>query len=60
VYGGLEYALSPWGGLAELAGSKTPLGGIPALSVLLRDRGTDEELVERIAYGVALALLYKL
>lgn len=59
VYGGLEYALSPWGGLGELAGSKTPLGGIPALSVLLKDRGTDEEMVERIAYGVALALLYK-
>lgn len=59
VYGGLEYALTPWGGLGELAGSKTPLGGIPAFSVLLRDRGTDEELVERIAYGVALALLYK-
>jgi hypothetical protein len=59
VYGGLEYALSPWGGLGELAGSKTPLGGIPAISVLLKDRGSDEELVERIAYGVALALLYK-
>ena len=59
VYGGLEYALTPWGGLGELAGSKTPLGGFPALSVLLKDRGADEELVERIAYGVALALLYK-
>jgi hypothetical protein len=59
VYGGLEYALTPWGGLGELAGSKTPLGGIPALSVLLKDRGADEELVEHIAYGVALALLYK-
>ncbi len=60
VYGGLEYALSPWGGLGELAGSNTPLGGIPAISVLLRDRENDEELVERIAYGVALALLYRL
>jgi hypothetical protein len=59
VYGGLEYALTPWGGLRELAGSKAPFGGVPALSILLKDRGTDEELVERIAYGVALALLYR-
>jgi len=58
TYGGLEYALMPWGGLGELAGSKAPQGKIPALSVLLKDRGADEQLVEHIAFGVALALLY--
>lgn len=58
AYGGLEYALTPWGGLGEVAGSKAPQGKIPALSVLLKDRGTDEQLVEHIAFGVALALLY--
>jgi hypothetical protein len=58
AYGSLEYALTPWGGLGELAGSKAPQGKIPALSVLLKDRGTDEQLVEHIAFGVALALLY--
>ncbi|MBT8397710.1 MAG: hypothetical protein HKO65_01910 [Gemmatimonadetes bacterium] len=58
VYGGLEYALSPWGGLSELAGSHSPQGKIPALGVLLKDRGADEQLVEQIAFGVALALLY--
>lgn len=58
AYGGLEYALSPWGGLGELAGSKAPHGKVPALSVLLKDRGADEQLVEHIAFGVALALLY--
>lgn len=58
AYGGLEYALSPWGGLGELVGSRTPQGKIPVLSVLLKDRGADEQLVEHIAFGVALALLY--
>jgi len=58
AYGGLEYALSPWGGLGKLAGAKAPQSRIPALSVLLKDRGADEQLVEHIAFGVALALLY--
>ena len=58
AYGGLEYALMPWGGLSELAGSRAPQGKIPALSVLLKDRGADEQLVEHVAFGVALALLY--
>ena len=58
AYGGLEYALMPWGGLGELAGSRAPQGKIPALSVLLKDRGADEQLVEHVAFGVALALLY--
>jgi hypothetical protein len=59
VYGGLEYALTPWGGLSKLAGSHSPQGKIPALSILLKDRGADEQLVEQIAFGVALAILYK-
>lgn len=58
AYGGLEYLLSPWGGLGEVAGSSAPQGRVPALSVLLQDRGADEDLVEHIAFGVALALLY--
>jgi hypothetical protein len=58
AYGGLEYALMPWGGLGELAGSHSPQGKIPALAMLLKDRGADEQLVEHIAYGVAVALLY--
>lgn len=58
AYGALEYALGPWGGLEELAGSEAPQGKVPALSILLKDRGKDEEFVERVAFGVALALLY--
>jgi len=58
TYGSLEYALTPWGGLGELAGSRAPQAKVPALAVLFKDRGTDEHLVEHIAFGVALALLY--
>lgn len=58
AYAGLEYALSPWGGLANLAGNKAPQGKIPALSVLLKDRRTEEQLIEHVAFGVALAILY--
>ncbi len=58
AYGSLEYALTPWGGLGELAGSEAPQGKIPALSVLLKDRGANEHLVEHVAFGIALALLY--
>jgi hypothetical protein len=59
AYGSMEYALTPWGGLSELAGSKAPQAKVPALAVLLKDRGADEHLVEHIAFGVALALLYQ-
>ena len=58
AYGGLEYLLSPWGGLGKVAGSKAPQGRVPALSVLLQDRGVDEDLIEHVAFGVALAVLY--
>lgn len=58
AYGSLEYALTPWGGLGELAGSEAPQGKIPALSVLLKDRGANEHLVEHVAFGIAMALLY--
>jgi hypothetical protein len=59
AYGSLEYALTPWGGLSELAGAKAPQAKVPALAVLLKDRGADEHLVEHVAFGVALALLYQ-
>ena len=58
VYGSLEYALAPWGGLEELAGNALPHRRIPVLSALLRGRGEEEALLEHLAFGVALALLY--
>ncbi len=59
AYGALEYALTPWGGLEELAGAAAPHRRIPALGVLLRGRGEEEELLQHLAFGVALALLYE-
>jgi hypothetical protein len=58
AYAALEYALIPWGGLEELAGSISPHGRIPVLSVLLKSRGEDEQFLEHLVFGLALALLY--
>jgi len=59
TYGALEYALSPWGGLEELAGAAAPHRKIPVLSVLLKNRGEEEQFLEHLAFGIALALLYE-
>ena len=58
TYGALEYALSPWGGLEELVGPAAPHRKIPVLSVLLKNRGSEDQFLEHVAFGVALALLY--
>jgi hypothetical protein len=58
AYGALEWALSPWGGLEELAGSAAPQHKVPVLSVLLKNRGDEEQFLEHLAFGIALALLY--
>ena len=58
MYGSLEYALTPWGGLEGLAGDALPDRRIPVVSALLRGRGEEEALLEHLAFGVALALLY--
>lgn len=59
TYGALEWALSPWGGLEELAGSAAPHRKIPILSVLLQGRKEEEDFLEHLAFGIALALLYE-
>lgn len=59
AYGALEWALTPWGGLEELAGSAAPHQKIPVLSTLLQGRKEEEELLEHVAFGIALALLYE-
>jgi hypothetical protein len=59
TYGALEYALSPWGGLEELAGQAAPHRKVPVLSVLLKNRGEEEQFLEHLAFGIALALLYE-
>ncbi len=59
AYGALEYALTPWGGLEELAGKAAPQRKIPVLSVLLQGRGGDEPFLTHLAFGILLALLYE-
>jgi hypothetical protein len=58
AYAALEYALTPWGGLEEVAGGLSPHRKVPVLSVLLRTRGEEEQFLEHLAFGLALALLY--
>jgi hypothetical protein len=59
TYGALEFALTPWGGLEELAGAAAPHRKVPVLSVLLQNRGEEEQFLEHLAFGIALALLYE-
>ncbi len=59
AYGALEFALTPWGGLEELAGEAAPYRKLPVLAVLLRDREREDPFLAHVAYGVALALLYE-
>jgi hypothetical protein len=58
TYSALEYALTPWGGLEGLTGTAAPHRKIPVLSVLLQNRGEEEQFLEHLAFGIALALLY--
>ena len=58
TYAALEYALTPWGGLEGLTGTAAPHRKIPVLSVLLQNRGEEEQFLEHLAFGIALALLY--
>ena len=59
TYGALEWALTPWGGLEELAGSAAPHRKIPVLSLLLQGRKDEEDFLEHLVFGIALALLYE-
>ena len=59
VYGSLEYAAAPWGGLANLVGSRAPHRKVPFLADLLDDLDPDEDtLVDHLLFGIALAMLY--
>jgi len=59
LYGALEWALTPWGGLEKLAGPAAPHRKIPVLSVLLQGGDKEEELLEHLLFGVVLAVLYE-
>jgi hypothetical protein len=59
VYGSAEYALEPLGGLKGIVGRRAPHRRLPVLGELLDawDAG-DEGLVDHLAFGLTLALLY--
>jgi hypothetical protein len=59
LYGSLEYAVSPWGGLTSLLGERAPHRRIPLVKGLFEDYALGEDsYLDHLAFGVALALLY--
>jgi hypothetical protein len=59
LYGSLEFAVSPWGGLTSLLGERAPHRRIPMLKGLFDDYALgDDSYLDHLAFGVALALLY--
>lgn len=60
LYGSVEYAADPMGGLPGLLGSRTPVRSLPVLGDVLDglDRH-DRAYLEHLAFGIALALLYE-
>lgn len=59
TYGTAEWALSEWGGLRGLLSRYTPYRRLPVVGGLLGDaEGGEKTLIDHLAFGVALALLY--
>jgi len=60
VYGSVEYAVHPMGGLSGLLGSHTPQGRIPFVGDLLGGLADeDRAYLEHLIFGIALALIYE-
>jgi hypothetical protein len=59
LYGSLEYAVSPWGGLTGVLGERAPHRRIPLLNGLFTDdRLGEDSYLDHLLFGVALALFY--
>jgi len=59
LYGSLEYAVSPWGGVAGLLGDHSPLRRVPLLTGLFEDYAPGYDgYVDHLVFGLALAVLY--
>lgn len=59
VYGSIEYAVSPWGGLTQLMGERAPHRRLPLFHGLFEDYALgDDGWMDHLVFGVALALLY--
>ncbi len=61
LYGSIEYALDPAGGLGRLLGSRAPLRRVPTLGPFLEAlKPHERSYVEHVAFGIAVALIYGL
>jgi hypothetical protein len=59
LYGSIEYAVSPWGGLTHLLGDRVPHHRIPLLEGLFEDYALGEDsYLDHLVFGVALGVLY--
>ena len=59
LYGSVEYAVSPWGGLTTLLGEKAPHHRLPFLAGLFEDyRLGEDSYLDHVVFGLALAALY--
>lgn len=59
VYGGIEYAVSPWGGMTRLLGRHAPHRKVPYLELLFEGYDPeDDDFLDHVAFAVALAVLY--
>lgn len=60
LYGSVEYAVHPLGGLTGILGSHTPQRKIPFLGDVLDELdGSDRAYLEHLVFGIALALIYE-
>ena len=60
LFGSMEYAVHPFGGLSGILGSHTPQGKLPVVGHLLDDLdGRDRAYLEHLVFAIALALIYE-
>lgn len=60
LYGSVEYAVDPMGGLSTLLGPHVPQARLPIVGELLEGTPThDRAYLEHLVFGIALALLYE-
>ena len=60
LYGTVEYAADPMGGLGTMLAPHTPQGRLPVLGELFASVASHERVyVEHLVFGIALALLYE-
>ena len=60
LYGSVEYAADPIGGLSTVFGSHTPQARIPGVGEFLDGMDPhDRAYLEHVVFGIALALLYE-